>query len=226
MPQHMKAIAMPRTWSMPRKETTWVSVPKGAHKQEFALSVNAVFKDLLKIAKTTKEVRYIIFNKFVYINGKKITSEKAQFGLFDVLTLPETKQSFTLVFTPQGKLAVKELKEAESKIKISKIIGKAYLPKKKVQLNLFEGINIIVDKDTYKVGDSVIISLPDYKVKQHIALEKGVMLYLLSGQHTSEIATVVDIADEKIMCKTKEAEFAVHKRQIFIIGKDKPVLTL
>lgn len=226
MPQHMKAIAMPKTWSMPRKETTWVSVPKGAHKQEFALSVNAVFKDLLKIAKTTKEVRYIIFNKFVFINGKKISSEKAQFGLFDVLTLPETKQHFTLVFTPQGKLIAKELKETEAKTKLSKIIGKTYLSKKKIQLNLFEGINVIVDKDEYSVGDAVVITLTDNKIKEHIKLEKGVLAYLLSGQHISKVATISDISGDKIMCKTEDIEFSVHKRQLFIIGKNKPLLTI
>lgn len=226
MAQHMKRIATPRSWPLHRKENTFVAVPKGSQKDEYALSVGAVFKEILGIAKTTKEVRYILYNKEVLVNGRKILSEKAKFGLFDVLAIPETKQYFTMVLNTRGKLDVKELSDKEASTKLTKIVGKTYLPGKKVQLNLFEGSNITVDKDTYKVGDALVVSLPKYEIKEHIKLENGVSTFLLSGQHIAKVVKVGAIKEGEIVCKADDVEFSVQKKQIFIVGKTKPILNI
>lgn len=226
MAQHMKRIAAPRSWPLLRKAETFVSVPEGSHAFEHAISVNLAFTELLKIAKTRKEVRYIIFDKEVRVNGKKINTEKTQFGLFDVLSLPESKQNFTMVLNSRGKLEVKEISEADANVKVTKIIGKKYLAGKKIQLNLFEGRNILVDKDTYQVGDALVVSIPDYKIKEQVKLEKGVSVFLLTGQHASKIAKIESITEGKIVCKTDDTELVVNKENIFVLGKGKLLLNI
>jgi small subunit ribosomal protein S4e len=227
MAQHMKTIASPRSWPIHRKENAWIAAPRGGHSVEYALPLGTVMRDLLKLTKTRKETRYIILNKDVLVNGKKVKNEKAQFGLLDVLAFPETKQYYTLVLNTRGKLQLKELNETEAKTKIASIVGKTYLPKKKVQLNLFGGLNVIVDKDTYGVGDAVVVSLADNKIKEHIKLEKGAKLYLITGKNIAQIADVTSVEKSVVMCKDEEGdEFKVDKKGAFVVGKGKLAVSL
>ncbi len=222
----MKRIATPRSWPIHRKEDTWISAPKGGHSYELSLPVNVVLNDMLKIVKTRKESRYIIFNKSVLVNGKKINSERAQMGLFDVLSLPEAKSSFTLLLNSRGKLVISELKEDSANTKLSKVVGKTYLPGKKVQLNLFGGMNIIVAKDEYAVGDSLIVSLKDYKVENHIKLEKGAVVYFLTGKNISKTAVVESVEGSVLICKSDENEIRVDKNDAIVVGKGKSIIEL
>ena len=222
----MKRIATPRSWPIHRKEDTWVSAPKGGHSYELSLPVNVVLNDMLKIVKTRKESRYIIFNKNVLVNGKKINSERAQVGLFDVLTIPEIKANFTLLLNSRGKLRILELDDKSAETKLSKVIGKTYLPGKKVQLNLFGGMNIIVAKDEYAVGDSLIVSLKDYKVANHIKLEKGAVVYFLTGKNISKTAVVESVEGSVLICKSEDNEIRVDKNDAIVVGKGKPIIEL
>ena len=222
----MKRIATPGSWPIHRKENTWISAPKGGHMYEMSVPISVVFGDMLKFSKTRKETRYIIFNKGVFVNGKKIKSEKAQFGLFDVLSIPETKKSYTLLLNSRGKLRVVELKEKDAETTLCKIIGKTYLPKKKVQLNLFGGINVIVAKDEFSVGDSVMVSLKDNKIQNHIKLEKGALVYFLTGKNISKTATVESVDASLLVCKLDDLEFQITKEDVFVVGKGKPVIEL
>ena len=226
MVQHMKRIATPRSWPIHRKEDTWVSAPKGGHSYELSLPVNVVLNDMLKIVKTRKESRYIIFNKNVLVNGKKVNSERVQVGLFDVLSLPEIKANFTLLLNSRGKLKISELDEKAAESKLSKVIGKTYLPDKKVQLNLFGGINTVVKKDEYSVGDSLIISLKDYKVSDHIKLEKGAVVYFLTGKNISKTAVVESIEGSVLICKSDDREIRVAKKDAIVVGKGKQAIKL
>ncbi len=222
----MKRLATPRSWPIHRKESTWITSPNGGHKYDVSIPVNLVFIDLLKLAKTRKESRYIIFNKGVLINGRKIKSEATQFGLFDILTIPETKESYSLLLNTRGKLQLKKLSDEESKIKLCKIVSKKYLGKKKIQLNLFGGMNLNVEKDDYSVGDSLFVSLDGMKIKEHFKLEKGALVYFLTGKNISKTAIVESIDGSIVVCKSDDNVVKVHKDVAYVVGKGKPAVNL
>ena len=222
----MKRIAAPRSWPVQRKGSVFIRVPEGPHIQGNSVSLNMLFKDLLNLAKTTKEARYVIFNKEVLVNGKKVTNDKMQFGVFDVLALPEAEQYYTLVLNSRGKLTPLEITKEQSKEKLSRIEKKTYLQGKKIQLNLFGGMSMLVEKDQYRVGDILVVSLSDLKIKNHIKLEKGVLVYLLTGKHIAETVKVEKVDGSTIVCKSGENEFEVDKSAAYVVGKEKPILSI
>ncbi len=226
MAQHTKRIASPRSWPIKRKTTEWVSSPKGGHSRDMSVSVNVALKEILKITKTTKESRYVIFEKGLNVNGNKMRSERSPFGLFDVLTLPETKESYIMLFNNRGKLVTKKLSEKESEVKLSKVIGKKTLGKGKTQLNLMGGMNIIVSKDDYKAGDTVVVSLKDKKPKETLKLEKGALVYLLTGKDISKTAKVKEVESSNLVYESEGEEFKITKEDVVVVGKDKPYITL
>jgi small subunit ribosomal protein S4e len=222
---HLKRIASPKTWPVKRKESTWITRPQGAHSFESGMPVNVVLKELIKLAKTTKEVKNILNHKTVMINGKQTKVEDRTFGLFDILSVKETKENYTLILNKQKKLAVRTIEAKEASKKISKIIGKTYLKNKKIQINLHDGINVLVDKDDYKVGDSIVIEIPGFKVLDKLALDKKACVFITTGKHAGNLAVVEKIEDEKIISKYDDHELELKKSQVIVVGKEKPIVS-
>jgi small subunit ribosomal protein S4e len=60
---HLKRLAIPRSWPLPRKTTVWVTRPRaGAHTLERSIPINIVIRDVLGMAHSTREVRTILHN--------------------------------------------------------------------------------------------------------------------------------------------------------------------
>ena len=128
-----------------------------------------------------------------------------------------------MVFDNKGRLTAKPVKD--DKIKLIKIIGKTRLLKK-TQLNLADGSNILVDKDDYKTGDSVLIELDSKKIKEHFKLGPGMLAYITSGNHIGQMGTIEKIEKNETYVKSKEGTFKTLKAYIFVIGKEKPSVEL
>ena len=87
---HLKRLAMPRSWPLPRKTTVWVTRPKpGAHALELCMPITLVVRDVLQLAKTTREVRFILHNELAKVDGRIVKDTRRGVGLMDVLTLGE-----------------------------------------------------------------------------------------------------------------------------------------
>jgi small subunit ribosomal protein S4e len=87
-PNHLKRLAMPRSWPLPRKTSVWVSKPKpGAHSLERGMPLNMVMRDVLGVATSNREVRHILNQGLVSIDGRVCKETRRSVGLMDVLTL-------------------------------------------------------------------------------------------------------------------------------------------
>jgi small subunit ribosomal protein S4e len=226
---HLKRMAMPRTWQIPRKEQTFIMRPYAGRKQEECMSLNTVMIHLIKCAKTNKEVKSIIHDKQTLIDGKQQVDDKRPVGLMDVVTLKKSKEHFRVLFNKKGILQALPITETEASVKPCKIIGKTVLPQGKLQLNCGDGKNILITKkDTYKLGDTIILSIPDQKVQDSFTLEKGSTVYFTGGKMMGKQGVIHDIKGDVIEF-VQGKDKAVHetrKEYAFVLGKDKPCITL
>jgi len=221
---HLKRIAAPKSWPLKRKESSYLLRPSpGPHTLDSSVSLNFALIDLLKIAKTKKEAVYILHNKEILVDGLRRKDKSFPVGLFDVITVKETKKSYRLIIDNKGKIRVIETKKTSEKP--VKITGKNRV-REKVQLNLSDGRNYFVDKDEYKVGDSVVIDCKKKKILSHIKLEKGNMIFLLGGKHKGEVGKIEDIIGKKVVYKVGNIIHETLKKYALVIGKDKPVIDL
>ena len=70
-PNHLKRLVMPRSWPLPRKTSVWVSKPKpGAHSLERGMPLNMIIRDVLGLANTNREVRAILNQGLVKVDGR------------------------------------------------------------------------------------------------------------------------------------------------------------
>jgi small subunit ribosomal protein S4e len=225
--KHLKSIAVPKTWHVPRKKTVFVTRPyPGAHPMPHSMPLNIVMKELIKCAQTTKEVRHILERKQVLVDGVRRDEYKLPVGLMDAVSLPDVDEHYRVVLDSRGKIAAVPIKKDEAAMKPCRVMGKTVLGKGKFQLNLSGGRNLLVAKADYAVGDTLLLSLPKQEVKQHLKLEKGALVYLIGGSHIGETGTVEEMADGKIRVKADSASYETPKRYAFVVGKDKPAITL
>ncbi|MEK6820319.1 MAG: hypothetical protein AABX71_01285, partial [Nanoarchaeota archaeon] len=104
-------------------------------------------------------------------------------------------KNFRLVLKGK-KFSIIEIKHEEADRKIAKIINKKVLKKNKVQINLSDGRNYMVDKNM-RVGDSVIINLRENKIAEILPLKTGCRVIFTRGKHVGEEGTVEDIDEER-----------------------------
>ena len=132
-------------------------------------------RDMLKLAHTAKEVKEMIKEKVLKLNGREIKDERESIKLFNVL---HADKNYMLTFSDLGKFT---LEETKSKERLAKVTGKKVLKGKKQQLNLHDGTNIL-SSEKVKVGDSVYLDLNN-KIAKHVALEKGKECFVISGKY-------------------------------------------
>lgn len=189
--KHLKRYAAPRSWKIPRKTKVWTVRPSpGGHQKDKSIPILVALRDIIHIGETSSEIRKILAQRDVLVDGKVRTSYKFPVGVMDVISIPKIKSHYRVILTPKGKLTLKKIQENESKWKLSKINNKTIVKKGKVQLNMHDGKNIILDKDDYKTGDVLKISLPDQKILERYPMEADSMAYLTGGAHIGTICKV------------------------------------
>ena len=147
---HLKRLSAPKSWQIKRKGIKFITRPNpGAHSMKNSVSLSLLLKDLLKYAKTTKEVKDILYNKNVLVDGKRRKDHKLPIGIMDVLEVTEMKEHFRILFDQKGKITPVSIKKDEAAIKPCKILNKTKIKGNKTQVNLSDNKNIILKKDDY-----------------------------------------------------------------------------
>lgn len=225
--RHLFSLNAPKNWPIERKKYTWITRPSpGPHKLEKCLPLNLLIKHLLKYSRTARETRTILNSGEILVDNKIRKDQKFPIGIMDTIHVKKTKENFRLIVNQDNKYELKKITEAESKLKPCRIINKKTLKKGKVQLNLFDGRNILVDKDIYKVGDTVIFDLEKNKIVDHLKLDKGAMVYILDGKYIGHIGKVNDIVNEtgfkanKILFSVNKEKYETLKDYAFVIPEE------
>ena len=221
MKNHLKRIAAPRTWKLNRKEHKFTLRPNcGAHSLDNGLALGVILRDHLGVVSTMSEAEKLLNNNEILIDGKRKKDRKTIVGLFDRLTISKLGLNYELSLNDKGRLIVSEISPEESSVKILKVIGKTVLPKNKIQLNLYDGKNIFYDQPV-KVGDSVLISLPDLKIKGILPLKEGANVFLVKGKHAGSKGILKSIKDESAhYVDNDKNEVETSKRYLFVLNKN------
>ena len=224
---HLKRLAMPRSWPLPRKTSVWVTRPTpGAHSLEHCMPVSLVIRDVLGLAKTSREVRFILHNELAKIDGRIVKDTRRGVGLMDVLSLGD--EHYRCVLDHNGRLRYRTISAEEAAWKVCRIEGKTTIKGGQTQLNLHDGRNIIVDDPSqYNTGDSLKLGLPEQTIVDHIRFGDGTRCYLIGGGHVGETADVKEyIVKRSSMPNEVQFEsFGTVTRNVFAIGDAKMPLT-
>lgn len=222
---HLKRLNMPRSWALPRKTSVWVTRPTpGSHSLEMCMPLVMIVRDVLGLAKSVREVRTILHNKLVRIDGRIVKDPRIGVGLMDVLTLGE--QHFRCVLDQNGKLRYRQIAESDAGWKVCRIEGKTTIKGGKTQLSLHDGRCIIVDDaNAYSSGDSLKISLPGQDIIEHLSFTDGCASYLIGGSHVGNIAYVKEylVKRSSMSNEVNFENFGTIARHVFVVNDATPL---
>jgi small subunit ribosomal protein S4e len=229
MSKHLKRLASPRKWPIPRKTNIWVAKPSpGPHSIENGIPLVVGIRDFIKLANTATEARRIIGNGEIQVDGRVTRHYKRPVGLMDVISIPNLKLHYRVLLNSRGKLRFIQIKKDEAKWKLVRIENKVIVKGNQTQLNMHDGRNILVKKDKYKTSDVLKISLPDQKILGQYSFEAGNIAMLIGGHHVGEFATIdkyEEIKSPKPNIVYFE-DFSTIKDYVFMVGQDRAEITV
>jgi len=187
---HQKRISAPKSWPIAKKTSHWVVAPSpGTHSRE-AVPILVVLRDMLHLADNAKEAKRILHNGTVTVNGRVVKKHKAHVGMFDVF---ETAgKSYRMLPNPRGKYELTHIEGEEAKRKLVRIDDITVVRGGKLQYNLHDGTNVLI-KEKYSTGDSLVFSLPDYRVVERHERKPGNKVVIVGGKHSGETGTIVEL---------------------------------
>ena len=180
---HQKRSTVSKKVPIPRKGTAYVARPL-SHLDD-SITVLAAVRDMLKLARTTREVKYLIHNKLLKINGREVKDYRESLKLFNIL---EAGKNYVLSLTLHGRFSLHETKE---KNRLCKVINKKLLSGKKIQLNLHDGSNIL-SEDKIQTNDSVYLDSAG-KISKHVSFEKGKPCFVISGKYIGRNGSIKSV---------------------------------
>jgi small subunit ribosomal protein S4e len=222
---HLKRIAAPRTWPLLRKEDVFVMRPNPGKVMQLSLPLGFVLKELLHVAQTSMQVKKILAQGVVSIDGIMIKELRYPLGLYQVLTLD--KKSYRLSLSTKGSLALIPLASAEDKTLV-RIISKKVLAKGVLSYGMLNGrtIRAAAKSKSYQVGDSLVMSLKG-DVLEHLPFGKGKLVQFIGGRHIGFVGHVQHI-DAQVLQVTLADGTTVEtlKKYAFVVGDKKSAVTL
>jgi small subunit ribosomal protein S4e len=224
--RHIKRLNAPKTWRIQRRNAVFTTRSNpGGMSNDMTLPIANILKYELKLAGSIKDVKHLIFAEDIHVNGRKVTDYKHPVCFTDVVSFPKLNQNYRLIIDTDNILKLIPISKEEAGLKIVKIIGKNYI-KGKIQLNLFDGRNVLFEKHHYKVSDSLLLTIPEQVVKEHLSLEKGMLVLLCRGNHVGKIGTLQEIKGKSVIVKTGDDVYETKNDYVLVVGKDRPLVKM
>ncbi len=228
MSRHLKRLAAPRIWKIPRKEYPFAPKPSpGPHPAERSMPLLIILRDILHTGDNRREVKKIVASRVVKIDGRVITDTKFPVGFMDVITVGD--KNYRALYDVSGRITLVEIPDDHAEWKLVRIENKTAVKGGKIQLNLHDGRNILLDKNMYKTGDVLKIKVPSQEIIGHYPLAEGSIAMIIGGKHRGQLA---HIKEYKITRSPKdnivvfEEGFETTKRNVFVVGIGKPEVTI
>jgi len=230
MSKHLKRLAAPKVLRIPRKVHKWTVKPApGPHPADRCIPLLILVRDMLGYADTGKEAKRIIGAREIYVDHRVVRDHKFPVGFMDVVSIPKVNEHYRILLDRLQRLRPIPIDEEHSKWKLVRIENKTVVKGGKIQLNLHDGRNILLDKNAYKTGDVLKIELPSQKIIDVFELKKGNMAMIIGGKHAGTIATIeryeVLRSPKPNVVWFKEG-FSTTKNNVFVVGTKKPEITV
>ena len=191
---HLSRIASPKLWNIPRKGRKWITrTSPGPHSLGSSINLSILLKYILGYSNSQRDVKEIINNGDIKVDSKIRKDYHFAVGLMDTISFDKLNENYRVLLNKKGKIILTKISKEESIKKPFKILTKTLLKNKKMQLNLSNGKNILVDKDSYKVSDTLIMDLLTNKIVDHLPLKEGSIIYLTGGSKIGHVGKVVSI---------------------------------
>ncbi|HRZ85738.1 MAG TPA: hypothetical protein P5277_03070 [Candidatus Paceibacterota bacterium] len=211
---HKKRLNSSKVWPIPRKGKKYIVVP--SHNPKNGIPLLVLIRDVMKLVKTRKELKRILKERNIQVNGNDVKEDNLSLLLFDTIKLKPNNKCYRIVYDKNKKLDVKEINEKESNEKITKVANKKILSGGMVQLNFNDGRNLL-SKEKINVGDSVLINMKERKIEKVLPVKEKSNVLIIKGKHLGYTGIINHLGKEKSTIKINEKDFEINNKDLMVI---------
>ncbi|MGC9780461.1 MAG: 30S ribosomal protein S4e [Candidatus Heimdallarchaeota archaeon] len=233
--KHQKRVASPRNWVLPRKKHKFAfRADPGPHSRERCIPLGILLRDVLHLAETARELRFILNKKLIKVDGRVVSNPKFPVGLMDVVEIEQLKKAYRILPHELHVLMPFEMKKTAQNSKACQIMNKTTIKNGITQLNLHDGRNILLPKEEgieqkYNSKDTIIIDLPSQKIANHFPFKEGMYAIIIAGRNVGKHGSIKEFqwrfgprASTVTLKSPEGTEVQTTPEYIFIIGEKSP----
>jgi len=197
---------------------------------------------MLGVAKTRSEVRTVLSQGSVMVDGNIERDELFPTGLMDVISIPAVNKQYRVLSSEKG-LTLNSINKDEAEFKLCRVENKTVLNGGNVQLNLHDGRNIRItvkdaskpEEDVYSASDTVKISLPQQEIAAHFKLAEGASALIVGGKNIGKYGKIAALERREAQKRRKALvtiedargnRFQTTAEYVFVVGDSKPYISL
>jgi len=232
--KHLKRLAAPKHWMLDKLGGVFAPRPScGPHKLRESLPLIIFLRNRLKYALTGDEVKKIVKQRLIKVDGKVRTDPTFPAGFMDVIGIEKTNENFRLIYDTKGRFAVHRITPEEAKYKLCRVKRLGVGPKGVPFLVTNDGRTIRYPDPLVKIHDTIQLDIATGKIVDFIKFENGQLCMVTGGHNLGRVGTVTNRERHPgsfDIVHIKDATghvFATRLNYVFIIGKaNKPYVSL
>jgi len=224
--KHLKRLAAPKHWMLDKLSGVWAPRPStGPHKLRECLPLIIILRNRLKYALTGEEVRMILCNKLVKVDGKARLDPKYPAGFMDVISIRKIDSDFRLLYDVKGRFRLVKIDSEEANFKLCRVmrhqLGRGGVP----YISTHDGRTLRFPDPEVKVGDTVKLNLKTGKVEEFYHCDVGASIMIIKGRNTGRVGNIRKIEKHPgshniaHIDDIKGNKFATRMNNVFVIGE-------
>ena len=131
--KHQKRLSAPKHWLLDKLSGSYApKASPGPHKLRDCMPLIVFIRNRLKYALNGREVKQIVMQRLIKVDGKVRTDPTYPTGFMDVIGIEKTGENFRLVYDTKGRFTVHRITGEEAEYKLGKVkrvqLGKGGIP--------------------------------------------------------------------------------------------------
>ncbi|XP_078001438.1 small ribosomal subunit protein eS4-like [Glandiceps talaboti] len=205
----------------------------GPHKLRECLPLIIFLRNRLRYALTYVEVKKIVMQRLIKVDGKVRTDIGYPMGIMDVVSIEKTGENFRLIFDVKGRFAIHRITHEEAKYKLCKVRKVSVGPKGVPFVVTHDARTIRYPDPLVKVNDTVKVDIGSGKIQDFIKFDSGNVCMITGGRNLGRVGIITNRERHPgsfDIVHVKDAAghtFATRLTNVFVIGKGvKPWVSL
>ncbi len=238
--RHIKSLEAPAFWPVLRKEYKWsVRAAPGPHPIHRSLPLLIVVRDLMSLARTSREARKVIAEGVIKVDGRVRKDYKFPVGIMDVIEVVRSREFFRVLPVPTKFLGLEPITEDEASFKLCRIENKSTVKGGHIQLHLHDGRNVLIKvsdprnpgEDIYDTLGTVKFSLVEGGIEDYYPVKSDAPAIVTGGRNVGRVARLLKVYEgvrhyrKQVQLRdSRGLEFFTTMDKVFIIGHKEPVI--
>jgi len=232
--KHLKRMFAPSHWMLDKLKGRWAPKPSaGPHKMRECLPLIVMLRERLKYALTYREVKMIVMQRLIKVDGKVRTDMFYPAGFMDVVQIEKTKENYRLLYDTKKRFVLHKVVKEEATYKLCRVKKIHRGPKGIPYAITHDGRTLRYPDPDIKANDTVRVDIATGKILDHVKFEAGNTVMIGSGNNMGRVGVISHRERHPgsfEIVHIKDAvghSFATRLQNVFVIGKgSKPWISL